>query len=135
MEHSRWRVLYYGIAQWTTIWTRSDVHLRCTVQIWVLGMTIQPTLITLIQGVAYVLARWFKCYSWLKLFIWVKYYDLFVLIWFLGVYFVRKVFQWDIHSLRKMTTSYKILDVKKSTIALYHKGLPCLQIGSKKKYC
>ena len=31
-----------------------------------------------------------------------------------------------------MTTSYKILDVKKATLALYHKGLPCLQIGSKK---
>ena len=29
-----------------------------------------------------------------------------------------------------MTTTYKILDVKKATLALYHKGLPCLQIGS-----
>ena len=63
---------------------------------------------------------------------WVKFYDLFILIWFLRVYFVKKVFQWDLHSLRKMTTSYKILDVKKATLALYQKGLPCLQIGFKK---
>ena len=46
--------------------------------------------------------------------------------------FCKKVFHWDLHSLRKMTTSYKILDVKKAILALYHKGLPCLQIGSKK---
>ena len=63
---------------------------------------------------------------------WVKFYDLFILVWFLRVYFVKKVFQWDLHSLRKMATSYKILDVKKAILALYHKGLPCLQIGSKK---
>ena len=85
-----------------------------------------------LQGESYVLARWFKCHLWPKFSMWVKFYDLFILIWFLRVYFVKKVFQWDLHSLRKMTTSYKILDVKKATLALYHKGLPCLQIGSKK---
>ena len=49
-----------------------------------------------------------------------------------NIYLVKLVFQWDLQSLRKMTASYKILDVKKATLALYHKGLPCLQIGSKK---
>ena len=88
-----------------------------------------------LQGDSYVLARWFKCHLWPKFSMWVKFYDLFILIWFLRVYFVKKVFQWDLHSLRKMTTSYKILDVKKATLALYHKGLPCLQIGSKKNCC
>ena len=34
-------------------------------------------------------------------------YDVCILIWFLRVYFVRKVFQWDLHNLCKMTTSYK----------------------------
>ena len=96
-------------------------------------LSIQSVLpIFIIQGESYVLARWFKCHLWPKFSMWVKFYDLFILIWFLRVYFVKKVFQWDLHSLRKMTTSYKILDVKKATLALYHKGLPCLQIGSKK---
>ena len=63
---------------------------------------------------------------------WIKFYDLFILIWFLRVYFVKKVFQWDFHSLCKMATSNKILVVKKATLALYQKGLPCLQIGYKK---
>ena len=64
-----------------------------------------------IQGESYVLARWFKCHLWPKFSKWVKFYDLCILIWFLRVYFVKKVFQWDLHSLCKMTTSYKILDV------------------------
>ena len=84
-----------------------------------------------IQGVAYVLARWFRWHLQPKFFMWVKFYDLFVLIWFLRVYFVMKLFQLDLHSLRKLTSSAKILDVKKAILALYHKGLPCLQFVSK----
>ena len=84
-----------------------------------------------IQGVAYVLARWFKRHLRPKFFMWVKFYDLFVLIWFLRVFFVIKLFQLDLHSLRKLTSSAKNLDVQKAILALYHKGLPCLQFVSK----
>ena len=80
---------------------------------------------------AYVLARWFKWHLRPKFFMWVKFYDLFVLIWFLRVFFVIKLFQLDLHSLRKLTSSAKNLDVKKAILALYHKGLPCLQFVSK----
>ena len=67
-----------------------------------------------LQGVAYVLARWFKWHLLPKLFMLVKFYDLFVLIWFLRVFFVIKLFHLDLHSLRKLTSSAKILDVKKA---------------------
>ena len=62
---------------------------------------------------------------------WVKFYDLFVLIWFLRVFFVIKLFQLDLHSLRKLTKSAKNLDVQKAILALYHKQLPSLQLESK----
>ena len=89
-------------------------------------------LINGLQGVAYVLARWFKWHLRPEFFMWVKFYDFSVLIWFLSVFFVIKLFQLDLHSLCKLTSSAKILDVKKVILSLYHKGLPCLQIGSKK---
>ena len=37
----------------------------------------------------------------------------------------------NLQSIRKLTSSAKILDVKKAILALYHKGLPCLQFLSK----
>ena len=45
--------------------------------------------------------------------------------------FCIEFFQFDLHSLRKLTSSAKILDGKKAILALYHKGLPCLQFVSK----
>ena len=45
--------------------------------------------------------------------------------------FVIILFQLDLHSLRKLTSSAKNLDVKKAILALYHKGLPCSQFVSK----
>ena len=78
-----------------------------------------------LQGVAYVLARWYKWHLWPKLFLQAKFYGLFVLIWFLRVFFVKILFKLDLHSPCKITSNNKILDVKKAILACYHKGLPC----------